>query len=274
MRNAISELRVSGFVWPPQQKEEEMQPVKKSFQEQLRTVKEDPPSPPAVQVVPPKKTEELSVDQLLERWMAAKTNFAKALADVGAAEDSVEEAQALLAAERNSLMSAETRLITLWEYLKTHQLSPQGPEGHPPEVFWVHDAPDGLFWSGRYTSSEEAEEIGRSICTCNFSVRRMRVPKAHEFFPPAGVICDLARENAEENEDVGDETIGGFALVSEEAAQELNELISNWADKHFKVGFSVFDGELRRVVQNSNKDDVQLGLFVAAEGKTDAQQND
>jgi len=113
MRNAISELRVSGFVWPPQQKEEEMQPVKKSFQEQLRTVKEDPPSPPAVQVVPPKKTEELSVDQLLERWKAAKTNFAKALADVGATEDSVEEAQALLAAERNSLMSAETRLITL-----------------------------------------------------------------------------------------------------------------------------------------------------------------
>ena len=162
----------------------------------------------------------------------------------------------------------------LEEYIRTHPLSPQGPEGQPPEIFWVHDAPDGIFWAGKYASAEEAAEIGRSICTCNFSVRRMRVPKAHEFFPSAETICDLARENAEENEDVGDETIGNFALVSKEAARELNELVSDWADKHFKVEFSIFDGELTRIIQNGDKDDVQLGLFVAAEGKTDAQQDD
>lgn len=161
---------------------------------------------------------------------------------------------------------AKAAVTRLEKYLRSHSLNPKGPEGCPPETFWVHDAPDGLGWQGRFASKEEAEREGRGCCTGAFYVRQVRLAKAREFFPDAVSICDIAREYAHDNENLVDEDVCDFACVGGEAAEELNALMAEWADRHFGSPLCVFVGG-GTLVASSRRSDEQLDLFAAAAGR-------
>ena len=118
MKNAISELRASGFVWPPQQKEEkeEMLLPKKSLAQQLSAVSNLPADSAQLVLKQPESKKEAPVtpthvDLLFQNLKSAKVAHMRAVSEMKVAADEVKAAEALLKDAERVLRETEDTLI-------------------------------------------------------------------------------------------------------------------------------------------------------------------
>lgn len=109
------------------------------------------------------------------------------------------------------------------------------------EVVWGYsESEHAEVWSGACATREEAiQEGAKELGLTEFWVRSGIRPSPSEFLPDVDFLLEHMGEAAQDK--VG-EAAEEFPDVSDEARDELEALLSEWADQHITVGFWAASG--------------------------------